>query len=165
MTDALMMEIKRLKQENNKFTGSLFAVAPEYKSMVSVGSQTEYLASLKPLNTKQSAYIGGLELMKMRKNSKMITNAAYEYITSEFTRWYEAATFEPTIEAINEMRNNLLYIADTISILEEAGVDMDTHKDKVTDFVEDITEDALTHGNRWFNRKIDKFISKYARSG
>ncbi len=206
MTDALMSEIKRLKQENIKFAMpvnvtktsteiELSRVSQHLafvesrlefvqgcvedekkrannaeallndKSMVSIGSQTEYLASLKQINAKQSAYIGGLELMKMHKNRKMITNVAYEYITSEFARWYKDETFEPTIEAINEMRKTLLYIADTISILEEAGVDMNTHKDKVIDFVEDITEDitegALTYGNRWFNRKIDKFISKY----
>ena len=155
INDALVQDIKRLKKENAD-------LVPVEITAVSVGTQTDMYPT-DPVDNKHAAFVNGLGRINQLYSTGFVTKYACVYATTEFQCEYEhrrnRETF--TVEKINTLCDTMLSIADTITVIQEAGVDVNTYNDEVSSFVEQLTVDSPKHSARWFNRQVDDFIDNY----
>ena len=158
----LLKQIKRLKKETND---DLIITA------VSVGTQTDITAAVektkhRPVDAKRIAYLDAVNTIQECSNNGNITDFACDYAVDTLAQEYENRKENRnfTTESIDDLRELVMSMADTITIIEEAGVDIHMYDDAIISFVETVTNDAPKNSALWFTKQVNDFIDKYVSS-
>tara|TARA_B100000767_G_scaffold252709_1_gene256695 strand:- start:260 stop:781 length:522 start_codon:yes stop_codon:yes gene_type:complete len=156
----LLKQIKRLKKETND---DITITA------VSIGTQTDNdnnannAKKTKHVDAKRVAYLDVVNTIQEWSNNGHITDFACHYAVDTLTEEYENRKNNTnfTIESIDDLRDLVMSMADTITTIEKAGVDIHTYDDAIISFVENVTNDAPKNSALWFTKQVDDFIDKY----
>ena len=155
----LLKQIKRLKKETND---DLIITA------VSIGTQTDITDNSKktkhkPVDANRAAYIDAVNTIQEWSNTGHITDFACDYavdaLAEEYENRKENRNFTP--DSIDDLRELVMSMADTITTIEEAGVDIHMYDDAIISFVENVTNDAPKNSALWFTKQVDDFIDKH----